>query len=164
MLEKNIREKVVVIDKIENWENAVKLAAKPLLLDNSITENYVRSMVNNVKKFGAYIVINDVIALAHSRPEDGVNRNCLSLLKINEGVVFDEALDNKVYLIFVLGAVDNRSHMSILLKLMEIIDNELITKLIESSSINEVTELLEVKIYKNLTRAEKVCIIRLIKN
>ena len=144
MLEKNIREKVVVVDKIENWENAVKLAAKPLLLDNSITENYVRSMVNNVKKFGAYIVINDVIALAHSRPEDGVNRNCLSLLKINEGIVFDEALDNKVYLIFVLGAVDNRSHMSILLKLMEIIDNEeLITKLIESSSINEVTELLE---------------------
>ena len=47
-------------------------------------------------------------------------------------------------MIFVLGAVDNRSHMSILLKLMEIIDNEeLITKLIESSSINEVTELLE---------------------
>lgn len=144
MLEKNIREKVVVIDKIENWENAIKLAAKPLLLDNSITENYVRAMVNNVKKFGAYIVINDVLALAHSRPEDGVNRNCLSLLKVNEGVVFDEALGSKVYLIFVLGAVNNSSHMDILLKLMEIIDNEsLIKKLTEAVSINEITELLE---------------------
>lgn len=143
MLEKNIREKVVV-DKIENWENAIKLAAKPLLLDNSITENYVRAMVNNVKKFGAYIVINDVLALAHSRPEDGVNRNCLSLLKINEGVVFDEALGSRVYLIFVLGAVNNSSHMDILLKLMEIIDNEsLIKKLTEAVSINEITELLE---------------------
>lgn len=144
MLEKNIREKVVVIDKIENWENAIKLAAKPLLLDNSITENYVRAMVNNVKKFGAYIVINDVLALAHSRPEDGVNRNCLSLLKVNEGVVFDEALESRVYLIFVLGAVNNSSHMDILLKLMEIIDNEsLIKKLTEAVSINEITELLE---------------------
>lgn len=144
MLEKNIREKVVIVDKIENWENAIKLAAKPLLLDNSITENYVRAMVNNVKKFGAYIVINDVLALAHSRPEDGVNRNCLSLLKINEGVVFDEALGSKVYLIFVLGAVNNSSHMGILLKLMEIIDNEsLIKKLTEAVSINEITELLE---------------------
>lgn len=144
MLEKNIREKVVIVDKIENWENAIKLAAKPLLLDNSITENYVRAMVNNVKKFGAYIVINDVLALAHSRPEDGVNRNCLSLLKINEGVVFDEALGSKVYLIFVLGAVNNSSHMDILLKLMEIIDNEsLIKKLTEAVSINEITELLE---------------------
>ncbi len=144
MLEKNIREKVVIVDKIENWENAIKLAAKPLLLDNSITENYVRAMVNNVKKFGAYIVINDVLALAHSRPEDGVNRNCLSLLKINEGVVFDEALGSRVYLIFVLGAVNNSSHMDILLKLMEIIDNEsLIKKLTEAVSINEITELLE---------------------
>lgn len=144
MLEKNIREKVVVVDKIENWENAIKLAAKPLLLDNSITENYVRAMVNNVKKFGAYIVINDVLALAHSRPEDGVNRNCLSLLKVNEGVVFDEALESRVYLIFVLGAVNNSSHMDILLKLMEIIDNEsLIKKLTEAVSINEITELLE---------------------
>lgn len=144
MLEKNIREKVVIVDKIENWENAIKLAAKPLLLDNSITENYVRAMVNNVKKFGAYIVINDVLALAHSRPEDGVNRNCLSLLKINEGVVFDEVLGSRVYLIFVLGAVNNSSHMDILLKLMEIIDNEsLIKKLTEAVSINEITELLE---------------------
>lgn len=144
MLEKNIREKVVIVDKIENWENAIKLAAKPLLLDNSITENYVRAMVNNVKKFGAYIVINDVLALAHSRPEDGVNRNCLSLLKVNEGVVFDEALESRVYLIFVLGAVNNSSHMDILLKLMEIIDNEsLIKKLTEAVSINEITELLE---------------------
>lgn len=144
MLEKQIKDKVIIIDKIENWENAIRLAAKPLLLDNSITENYVRAMINNVKKFGAYIVINDVIALAHSRPEDGVTRNCLSLLKINEGVVFDETLDEKVYLVFVLGAVDNSSHMDILLKLMEIIDDaEFIEKLIKAGSIVELVELLE---------------------
>ena len=144
MLEKDIRSKVNIIDSIENWENAIRLAAKPLLLDNSITENYVRSMVNNVKKFGAYIVINDTIALAHSRPEDGVSRNCLSLLKINEGVVFDENLGDKVYLIFVLGAVSNRSHIDILLKLMEIIDNQdMIKRLIEVTSISSLIEILE---------------------
>ena len=144
MLEKDIRNKVNIIDSIENWENAIRLAAKPLLLDNSITENYVRSMVNNVKKFGAYIVINDTIALAHSRPEDGVSRNCLSLLKINEGVVFDENLGDKVYLIFVLGAVSNRSHIDILLKLMEIIDNQdMIKRLIEATSISSLIEILE---------------------
>lgn len=144
MLEKDIRSKVNIIDSIENWENAIRLAAKPLLLDNSIIENYVRSMVNNVKKFGAYIVINDTIALAHSRPEDGVSRNCLSLLKINEGVVFDENLGDKVYLIFVLGAVSNRSHIDILLKLMEIIDNQdMIKRLIEATSISSLIEILE---------------------
>lgn len=144
MLEKDIRSKVNIIDSIENWENAIRLAAKPLLLDNSITENYVRSMVNNLKKFGAYIVINDTIALAHSRPEDGVSRNCLSLLKINEGVVFDENLGDKVYLIFVLGAVSNRSHIDILLKLMEIIDNQdMIKRLIEATSISSLIEILE---------------------
>lgn len=144
MLDKDIRSKVNIIDSIENWENAMRLAAKPLLLDNSITENYVRCMVNNVKKFGAYIVINDTIALAHARPEDGVSRNCLSLLKINDGVVFDENLGDKVYLIFVLGAVSNKSHIDILLKLMEIIDNEdMIKKLIEASSITSLIEILQ---------------------
>lgn len=144
MLEKDIRSKVNIIDSIENWEKAIKLAAKPLLLDNSVTENYVRAMVNNVRKFGAYIVINDTIALAHSRPEDGVMRNCLSLLKINEGVVFDENLGDKVYLIFVLGAVSNRSHIDILLKLMEIIDNhDMVKRLIDATSIATLIEILQ---------------------
>ena len=144
MLEKDIRSKVNIIDSIENWEKAIKLAAKPLLLDNSVTENYVRAMVNNVRKFGAYIVINDTIALAHSGPEDGVMRNCLSLLKINEGVVFDENLGDKVYLIFVLGAVSNRSHIDILLKLMEIIDNhDMVQRLIDATSIATLIEILQ---------------------
>lgn len=144
MLEKKTKDKVNIIDSIENWENAVKLAAKPLLADKSINENYVRAMISNIKKFGAYIVINDVIALAHSRPEDGAMKDCLSLLKINEGVSFDENLDEKVYLIFVLGAVSNSSHMGLLSKLMEIIDNnEAIQSLIQAESINEMTEILE---------------------
>lgn len=144
MLGEEIRDKINIIDKIENWENAIRLAAKPLILDNSITENYVRAMINNVKKFGAYIVINDTIALAHSRPEDGVTKDCLSLLKINDGVIFDENLSEKVYLIFVLGAVTNKSHIDVLSKLMEIIDNQdMIDRMIEATSINLLVEILE---------------------
>lgn len=144
MLGEEIRNKINIIDKIESWENAIKLAAKPLILDNSITENYVRAMINNVKKFGAYIVINDAIALAHSRPEDGVIKDCLSLLKINDGVSFDENLNEKVYLIFVLGAVTNKSHIDVLSKLMEIIDNQdMIGRMIEATSINSLIEILE---------------------
>lgn len=144
MLGEEIRNKINIIDKIENWENAIKLAAKPLILDNSITENYVRAMINNVKKFGAYIVINDTIALAHSRPEDGVAKDCLSLLKINDGVAFDESLNEKVYLVFVLGAVTNKSHIDVLSKLMEIIDNQnMIDRMIEATSINSLVEILE---------------------
>ncbi|WP_300359325.1 PTS sugar transporter subunit IIA [Fusobacterium sp.] len=144
MLGEEIRNKINIIDKIESWENAIKLAAKPLILDNSITENYVRAMINNVKKFGAYIVINDAIALAHSRPEDGVIKDCLSLLKINDGVSFDENLNEKVYLIFVLGAVTNKSHIDVLSKLMEIIDNQdMIDRMIEATSINSLIEILE---------------------
>ncbi len=144
MLGEDKRNKINIIDKIENWENAIKLAAKPLILDNSITENYIRAMINNIKKFGAYIVINDTIALAHSRPEDGVIKDCLSLLKINDGVIFDENLSEKVYLIFVLGAVTNKSHIDILSKLMEIIDNhDIIDRMIKATSINLLIEILE---------------------
>ena len=139
MLEKNIREKVVVIDKIENWENAVKLAAKPLLLDNSITENYVRSMVNNVKKFGAYIVINDTIALAHSRPEDGVKKTGISLLKLDEGVDFGE--NSSIRLIFILAAKDSNSHIDMITELVNMLqDDEKLNRVLNSKTENEILE------------------------
>ncbi len=36
-------------------------------------------MIANVNKFGTYIVIAPKVAMPHSRPEDGVNKNCVSM-------------------------------------------------------------------------------------
>lgn len=140
MLEKILKGRVGVIDKVKDWEEAIKIASKPLIDDMSITSKYVDAMINNIKKYGTYIIVAPKVAMPHSRPEDGVNKNALALLKINEGVIFDEE-EEKINLIFILGAVDNSSHIETLTELMNILDDEeKIEKLIKAKSINEIME------------------------
>lgn len=142
MLEKILKGRVGVIDKVKDWEEAIKIASKPLIDDMSITSKYVDAMINNIKKYGTYIIVAPKVAMPHSRPEDGVNKNALALLKINEGVIFDEE-EEKINLIFILGAVDNSSHIETLTELMNILDDEeKIEKLIKAKSINEIMKLI----------------------
>lgn len=145
MLKKVLENRVNIVDRVQNWEEAVRVAAKPLTADMSVTPHYVDAMINNIKKFGTYIVVAPKVAMPHSRPEDGVNKNCLALLKINEGVFFGDEADEeeKVYLIFVLGAVDSNSHIETLTQLMDIIDDEeKIDALAEAKSVNEILEII----------------------
>lgn len=142
MLKKVLENRINIVDRVQNWEEAVRVAAKPLTADMSVTNQYVEAMINNIKKFGTYIVVAPKVAMPHSRPEDGVNKNCLALLKINEGVFFGDE-DEKVYLIFVLGAVDSNSHIETLTQLMDVIDDEeKIDALAEAESVNEILEII----------------------
>ena len=145
MLKEIINDRINVVEKVGNWEEAIKVAAKPLVDDLSVKESYVEAMIENVKKFGTYIVVAPKVAMPHSRPEHGVNKNCLSLLKINEGIFFGDDTDeeDKVYLVFVLGTVNNDSHINTLTQLMDIIDDEeKIEKLSELKTVSEIKELL----------------------
>ena len=145
MLKKVLENKINIVDNVKDWEDAIRTAAKPLLADMSITNNYIEAMINNVKKFGTYVVVAPKVAMPHSRPEDGVNKNCLALLKINEGVFFGDETDEeeKVYFIFVLGAVDNESHIETLTQLMDIIDDEdKIEAMVKAESVDEIMELI----------------------
>ena len=145
MLKKVLDSKVNIVDNVKDWEDAIRTAAQPLIADMSITNNYIEAMINNVKKFGTYIVVAPKVAMPHSRPEDGVNKNGLALLKINEGVFFGDETDEeeKVYFIFVLGAVDNESHIETLTQLMDIIDDEdKIEAMVKAESVDEIMELI----------------------
>ncbi|MDP0488519.1 MAG: PTS sugar transporter subunit IIA [Fusobacterium sp. JB019] len=143
MLEKELEGKIVVVDQVKDWKEAIRKVAEPLLKRGEIENSYVDAIFNKIEKMGNYIIIEPKIAMPHARPEDGVNKTCISLLKINEGVLFDGE-DEKVYLIFMLAASDNSSHIDILKDLMNIIDDEdQIEKLILAKSIEETKKLLK---------------------
>jgi len=143
MLEKELEGKIVVVDQVKDWKEAIRKVAEPLLKRGEIENSYVDAIFNKIEKMGNYIIIEPKIAMPHARPEDGVNKTCISLLKINEGVLFDGE-DEKVYLMFMLAASDNSSHIDILKDLMNIIDDEdQIEKLILAKSIEETKKLLK---------------------
>ncbi|MDU1912325.1 PTS sugar transporter subunit IIA [Fusobacterium sp.] len=142
MLKEAIKGRINIIENVNDWKEAIVLAAKPLVEDGSIENSYIDAMIANVNKFGTYIIIAPKVAMPHSRPEDGVNKNCISMLKINEGIVF-EGEEEKVFIFFVLGAVNNDSHIETLMELMELIeDEERIEKIIEVKTVQEIMYLI----------------------
>ncbi|KRM88746.1 PTS sugar transporter subunit IIA [Liquorilactobacillus vini] len=136
MLEKLLNENTVQIsnDKDLDWRQAIKLAAQPLLKEGAIETEYITSMIENVENQGPYINIGSKIAMAHARPECGANKISLSFLKTNYTINL-LSKDHPINLWFVLSATDNKSHLSLIRDLMNLLtDNEKISYLLNANS------------------------------
>lgn len=122
LLSKNQR--IMFEDKPITWVESIEKVSKPLLNESVIKESYVQKMIDNVNGLGPYIVIAPKIALAHARPEDGVNEMGLSLLITKETVKFSEKEEHNAQLIFSLAATDSVSHLSLLSDLAQIFSDQ----------------------------------------
>ena len=116
------RENIQVLDKVEDWQAAIRLAAKPLEANESIVTSYIDTMIDNVEEHGPYIVLMPDVAIPHARPEDGVRKLGMSVLKVGDPVVFPE--NKSVRLFFVLAAIDQTTHLKALAQLTELLGNE----------------------------------------
>ncbi|UOR10844.1 BglG family transcription antiterminator [Halobacillus amylolyticus] len=111
-------------DSVSSWEEAITFAAQPLIEKHSIHSHYVNAMIENVNELGPYIVIAPRIAIPHARPETGVERLGMSLLRLKEPVYFSEKEKHRAQLVIVLAAIDNQTHLTALAQLTEVLSNE----------------------------------------
>ena len=114
------------VDSVSNWQDAVRLAAQPLLAHGYIEESYIQAMIASINETGPYIVLAPKVAVPHASPDAGVHQLGISLLQVKEPVDFSEDHDDdkKVQLIFVLAAVDSTAHLRALQELALILDDE----------------------------------------
>ncbi|TCP27835.1 transcriptional antiterminator [Scopulibacillus darangshiensis] len=117
-------ETVTLINAVNNWEEAIKLSAEPLLINDFISHEYIQAMIDNVKKFGPYIIVAPEIALPHARPECGVKQIGMSLLRINESVDILNDKKNKVRLLICIAAIDNSTHLKALAQLTKVLSDK----------------------------------------
>ena len=122
MLNEFLRENIQLMDQVGDWKEGIRIAANPLKEKNIVKPEYVDSMIDNVVKNGSYIVIAPGIAIPHSRPENGVVKTGMSLLKLANSVTFPE--EKEVQLIFVLAANDNETHLELISELANLIMEE----------------------------------------
>ena len=107
------KELIRIEDRANDWKDAIRIAAKSLLDNGYINEQYVEDMIKSVEDAGPYIVLAPNIAVPHARPNGNVAKMAISLTKLNEPVNFrneEEDEDNWVRILFCLAAVDSSSH------------------------------------------------------
>lgn len=139
MLKDSLIGNITLKEKIPDWRQAIRTAAQKLLEKEYIEDKYIGKMIENVEKLGPYIILSDDVAMPHSRPEDGVKKTGISLLKLDEGVDFGE--NSSIRLIFILAAKDSNSHIDMITELVNMLqDDEKLNRILNSKTENEILE------------------------
>ncbi|GKU82145.1 BglG family transcription antiterminator [Niallia sp. NCCP-28] len=146
-----MEETIQLVEEAKSWEEAINMAANPLLNKGVIEERYVDAIIENVKTLGPYIVIGPGVAIPHARPEMGVKALGMSFLKLMKPVYFLENENYPVQLLFFLAAVDNKTHLKALSQLTKLLSKkENITFLKETDSKKEIAALFQAYSDKDL--------------
>jgi mannitol operon transcriptional antiterminator len=130
--------------RARDWREAIRLAAEPLLRKGWIDEGYVRAMIRNVEELGPYIVVAPLVAIPHAKPEQGVRRLGMSLLRLENSVSFSGDGKHEASLIIVLAAVDQESHLKALSELNGLLsDRRKLAAILQADSARDVLKLIE---------------------
>lgn len=121
------------------WKEAIRLAAKPLLDQDKITENYPEAMIQKVEEFGPFINLGKGVAIPHARPDEGVNEIGMSMLVLEEPIYLLDNPEQEVRLLICIAAIDNESHLKALSHLTTILrDKNHVQTLISSKNYNDI--------------------------
>lgn len=123
MKQKIIEEDAIRLNVLaKDWEEAVRYCGEVLVETGIVEIAYIEAIINGIKKFGPYILIAPGVALPHARPEDGVIKEGICIIILQEEVAFEPGKEIKV--LIGLAAKDNESHIKILQKIAEVISEE----------------------------------------
>ena len=143
MLEKISEENISIGVHATYWEDAIRKSAQYLLETKKIENSYIDAMIETVHKIGPYIVLGNHVALAHARPECGVNQLSVHFTTLNPPVPFGSEKFDPVSLVITLAAVDADSHLELISELANVLMyEENVDKLVESKNASKFLRLL----------------------
>lgn len=119
---------------VQNWEEAIYMAAAPMVNKGIILREYVDKIIQTVKKEGAYMLITKHVALPHARPSDGALKLGLGITTLKKPILFEGAETNPVKYIFTLSAIDNTKHINAIAKLVQLIDKKEFFSVLDKST------------------------------
>ncbi|WP_026508398.1 PTS sugar transporter subunit IIA [Butyrivibrio sp. MC2013] len=113
----------IFTDECSDWQSALEKCVEPLVADGCVKAEYARDIINNVVKYGPYIVLSPGVAMPHAQGDNGnVLKSSISFMKCGNKVFFDD--ENYADLFFTIAARDPDEHLENMQKLMEILQNE----------------------------------------
>lgn len=132
---KDIFSKELITLNIEaiDWQDAIRKASQPLVINGYITNNYIEDMINGVKQYGPYIVLTKHVAMPHTYKESGAIKNAIGIATLKTPINFGSSENDPVKYLFPLSAIDNTSHLEAIVKLSELFKDEDFFKLLDNA-------------------------------
>lgn len=118
-----------------DWKEAIRESAKILVENSFIEKDYVNAMIENVEKYGPYIILREGISIPHASSSFGVNNTCMSLVKLSNTVKIQGSDIDISY--FICVASNNMDHFNSLNKLMNVLKDDEIHKLFMDANSKE---------------------------
>ena len=148
------RENVRILDRVEDWQQAIHVSLEPLIQGGYVEPRYADEIIRSTKEIGPYYVLTEDIALVHGRPEQGVLKKQLAVTVVREPIQFSED-SFPVRLLIALAATDADSHLDVMQVLASIfLDESKIRELVEAASTDEIYERL---LMEEKERRTEVC-------
>jgi PTS system ascorbate-specific IIA component len=126
-----------------DWRDAVELAGEALARSGATEQSYSARMVQVIEEFGAYIVIAPGLALAHARPGPDVNHDGLSVVTLDDPVVFGHPHNDPVSVVIGLAVSTPEAHVTSVAELANVFNEpDAIPALAAAEDVAEVQRIL----------------------
>jgi len=127
---------------VEAWEDLIAIAAVPLIKGGFVTAEYPQAVIDNTRKYGAYYVFEEGIAIPHARPECGVIKNGFSLLTLARPVSISDS--EPVDIIVMFSGMDSDTHITQgIASIVELLDKaETLAQIRQATTVDEIIRLL----------------------
>lgn len=124
-----------------SWEDALRQAAQPLVLNDVITENYVNELVTQISSPNSYSFLKGIIAIPHAIPKLGASSNGFGFLVSRKPIKFPG--HPNVLVVVPIAITAEWNYMGAINQLMSLADdNVLMRRLTHTNSVDIVTKLL----------------------
>ncbi len=116
-------ENVQVIERVEDWKDAIEVAVRPLIDQGYVTDQYIKGIIESTERYGAYYVITKYVALLHASSDQGVIKTQFAVTLLKDSVYFHE---NKkpANLLITLAAANSTDHLETLQVISKIFEDE----------------------------------------
>lgn len=148
------KENVRILDRVEDWKQAIHISLEPLVRGGYVEPRYADEIIRSTEEIGPYYVLTEDIALVHGRPEQGVIKKQLAVTVVREPIQFSED-SFPVRLLIALAATDANSHLDVMQVLASIfLDESKIREIVEAESTEKIYDLL---LMEENERRKEVC-------
>lgn len=121
--------------EVNSWEEAIRISALPLLNNGDITEEYIEAMVDNIRNLGAYIVVDDGIAIPHARPDKYVKKFGMTINTFKTPITIGSHSDIKIFI--TIASINNENHIKLITQIMKLIEDESFIEILNKKDVQK---------------------------